>query len=170
MTPNPIIRLQSLVQTLEHVIVPAVDPGNSLAIEQCGLVLAQLRMLVRHTPFIGEYHALCLGDLMTTVDSIPPAAGGSRTIDAAEALARARAEADDLTDASAGFHLVGRALETLMRAAAHDGDPAYRSSVDSSVLAFSKRQSRRARTWFKDAGFDSNPEELPELADMVAGK
>ena len=41
MTPNPNIRLQSLVHTLEQVIFPAVDPANSLANEQCGLVLSQ---------------------------------------------------------------------------------------------------------------------------------
>lgn len=44
------IRLQSVVHTLEQVVIPAVDTTNSLAMEQCGLVLAQLRMLVAHMP------------------------------------------------------------------------------------------------------------------------
>ena len=72
MTPDPIIRLASVVQTLEHVVVPAVDSGNLLAVEQCGVVLAQLRMLERHMPLIGAYHALCLTDLLGVVAALPP--------------------------------------------------------------------------------------------------
>ena len=65
---------------------------------------------------------------------------------------------------------LGHAIEELLRACARDGDPAYRAALDAAVLAFSIRQSRRSRSWFRDAGFDHNPAELPELADMVAGE
>lgn len=68
------------------------------------------------------------------------------------------------------FHTLGHAIEELLRACARDGDPAYRAAVNAAVLAFSIRQSRRSRSWFRDAGFDHNPAELPELADMVAGE
>lgn len=170
MTPSPIIRLKSVVQTLEHVIIPAVDPGNSLAIEQCALVLAQLHMLVRHMPFIGEYHALCHADLATTVAALPPAVGGPATEDAGLNLAVADREADGMTDASAAYHHLGRSLENLVRATAADGEAKYRAALDAAVLAFSRRQTRRARSWFRDAGFDHDPNGLPSLEDMVGGR
>lgn len=169
MTPNPIIRLQSVVQTLEHVIVPAVDRDNSLAQEQCGLVLAQLRMLIGHMPYIGEYHALCLADIVATARAIAPADGGRDTRDARAALDRAVAAAAGFADASDGFHHVGHALDALLRAVARDGAPGFRGGVERATLDFSMRQSRRARAWFRDAGFDSDPAALPEIADMVAG-
>lgn len=169
MTPNPIIRLQSVVHTLEQVVIPAVDTTNSLAMEQCGLVLAQLRMLVAHMPFIGEYHRLCLTDLAGTVDGLPAVEGGPDSRAAVAALATARGLADREADPAVAFHALGRALDELIRAASRDGEPAYRRAVDADVLDFSIRQSRRSRSWFRDAGFDSKPEELPEIADMVAG-
>lgn len=170
MTPNPIIRLQSLVHTLEQVIVPAVDRNNSLAMEQCGLVLAQLRMLIGHMPFISEYHSLCLSDIVATAQGFPAVAGGPATQDAAAALAGALSDAPRIADASNAFHHVGRAVEGLLRAVAGDGDPGFRHSVERAVLAFSERQTRRSRSWFRDSGFDPNPDELPEISEMAAGR
>ncbi len=166
MTPNPTIRLASLLQTLEHVIFPAVDQNNSLAQEQCGLVLGQLRMLIQHMPYFGEYHGMCFADLAETVGQLPAHAGGEQSAAAAEALSATVGEAKGMNDVLAAYHLLGRALEQAMRAAAQDGEPAYRNAVDAAVLAFSKRQSLRARSWFKEAGFDHAPETLPTLAEM----
>ena len=170
MTPDPTIRIQSVMRTLEHLIFPAVDPSNSLAIEQCGLVLAQLRMLIRHVPHIGQYHALCRDDLVATVEGLPSAGGGTATRSAASRLHAACEQAPSLGDASAAYHQLGFALEGLMRVAVEDGAPEYRRAVDAAVLAFSHRQSRRERSWFQDAGFDPYPDTLPDLAEMVAGR
>lgn len=169
MTPNPTIRLQSLLQTLEHVIFPAVDTQNSLAQEQCGLVLGQLRMMIQHMPHFADYHALCYADLAATVDDLPAPKGGAATRKAAAALADARVTSADIADANAAFHMLGHALEALLRALADDGEPSCRRAVETRVLAFSTRQSLRARVWFKDAGFDHAPEELPTLDAMLAG-
>ncbi|WP_285020671.1 hypothetical protein [Novosphingobium sp. fls2-241-R2A-195] len=166
MTPDPIIRLASVVQTLEHVVVPAVDSGNLLAVEQCGVVLAQLRMLERHMPLIGAYHALCLTDLLGVVAALPTVEGGPAAVMARCELAEACAHEDDPRIA---FHRVGRALEGLVRAMAQDGEPAVRSAIDAAVLAFSIRQARRARSWFQDAGFDHDADSLPTVEAMVAG-
>ncbi len=166
MTPNPTIRLQSILQTLEHVIVPAVDSRNSLAQEQCGLVLGQLRMLIQHMPYFGEYHALCLADLAETVSKLPAHRGGPVSQEAAQALSAAAAQATEMDDVLAAYHMLGHALERSMRAAAEDGEVAYRREIDAEVLEFSKRQALRARSWFKDAGFDHAPDELPSLREM----
>lgn len=170
MTPDPIIRLASVVQTLEHVIVPAVDPGNLLAVEQCGVVLAQLRMLKQHMPLIGAYHALCLTDLLAAVAALPPVEGGAAAVTARRELAEACAQVDDPADPRLAFHRVGRALEGLVRAMAQDGEPAVRRAIDAAVLAFSIRQARRARSWFQDAGFDHDAGSLPSVEAMVAGR
>jgi hypothetical protein len=168
MTPNPNIRLQSLVHTLEQVIFPAVDPANSLANEQCGLVLAQLRMLIRQMPYIGDYHAMCLDDIRHTIDDLPEAKGGALTSDAARWLGVARDEVKAAANPAAAYQLLGKAFEALLRAAAEDGDANYRDRLERAAFAFSRRQAGRERVWFKDAGFDPHPEEVQELEEMFA--
>jgi hypothetical protein len=168
MTPNPNIRLQSLVHTLEQVIFPAVDPANSLANEQCGLVLAQLRMLIRHMPYIGEYHLMCLEDIRDTIGQLPVASGAHLTIEADAALRRTREEVMETGNPAAAYQALGKAFEALLRSAAEDGDTGYRYSLERMAFAFARRQARRERIWFKDAGFDPHPEELPELEQMFA--
>lgn len=168
MTPNPNIRLQSVVHTLEQVIFPAVDPDNLLAHEQCGMVLAQLRMLLRHLPHLGEYHLLCLEDITATVDHLPPPSGGPLTMKAAAALAAMRRDGGGGANSAATYQALGHALEALLGAAAQDGVADYRSALEKSAFGFARRQSVRERTWFKDAGFDPRPEDLPELEEMFA--
>jgi hypothetical protein len=169
MTPNPSIRLGSVMQTLEQVVFPAVDPSNSLAVEQCGVIAAQLKMFLRHLPVIAVYHSLCRDDLVATVNNLPVAAGGALTKAAATNLQCCLKDAASDTDAAAAFHHLGFALEDLLRAAARDGAPDYRAAMNEDVFRFAKRQKDRERIWFKDAGFDPRPEELPDLETMLAG-
>lgn len=167
MTPNPVIRLTSVVQTLEHVVFPAVDPANSLAQEQCGLVLAQLRMMIGHLPWIGAYHTLCHDDIAATATGLPAAEGGAETLAAAAALTAAVAEARRAGDPLTGFHTIGTAIDTLLRAVAEDGAADYRRTVEHEVFEFSRRQSLRSRSWFRETGFDPAPAEVPDYADLI---
>jgi hypothetical protein len=170
LTPNPNIRLQSLVHTLEQVIFPAVDQANLLAVEQCGLVLAQLRMLIRHMPYIGDYHTMCLDDLRQTVAALPEAQGGPGTSAAAASLHGALDAAASHANPAAAYQALGKALEALIGAAAADGDAGYRAALERAAFGFARRQSFRERIWFKDAGFDPSPEDLPELEDAFGAQ
>ena len=169
MTPNPVIRLTGVIQTLEHVVFPAVDQSNSLALEQCGLVLAQLRMLIGHLPWIGAYHQLCFDDIAATAEALPAGEGGPVTLAAAQALAEALADARAQGDPLAGFHQIGTAIDDLLRAVARDGAPDYRRSAERAIFAFSQRQSLRARSWFREAGFDPAPGSVPDYAELIGG-
>lgn len=168
MTPNPVIRLTSVVQTLEHVVFPAVDQANSLAQEQCGLVLAQLRMLIGHLPWIGAYHTLCHDDIAATATGLPAAEGGPETIAAAAALSAAITHAQEQGDPLTGFHTIGTAIDTLLRAVANDGAADYRRIVERDVFQFSRRQSLRSRSWFRETGFDPDAAAVPDYAELIS--
>lgn len=170
MTPNPVIRLTGVLQTLEHVVFPAVDSTNSLAQEQCGLVLAQLRMMIGHLPWIGAYHSLCFDDAAATVAALPQAEGGPATLAAAANLVSALDEARASGDPQEGFHTLGHGMDALLRALAGDGAPDYRRAAERAIFAFSRRQNLRARSWFKDAGFDPAPAEVPAYAEMITAR
>ncbi len=169
MTPSIMVRLESVLHGLRDVVIPAISPGEALAIEQSGLILAQLSMLLRQMPFADRYHSLCRDDARTTAAAIVQNPnGGPRSQAAAAALATllAGANADPHTD----YLAIAEGIATMTTAAAQDADADWRARVNGAVLAFSCRQNRRERVWVKEAGFDPDPAELPELAVMCAAR
>jgi len=130
--------------------------------------LAQLRMLIGHLPWIGAYHTLCHDDILATASGLPAAEGGPETIAAAGALTGVVANAAEGGDPLAGFHAIGTAIDTLLRAVAEDGAVDYRRAVERDVFEFSRRQSLRSRSWFRDAGFDPDAASVPDYADLIA--
>ncbi len=166
MTPSIEVRLTSVLHGLRDAIIPAINPDEALAVEQSGLILAQLSMLVRQLPYADRYHRLCRDDARTTAAAIvQEPAGGPRSQAAAEALCVLLAGVN-LDDPHAGYLALAGGIADLTDAAADDAELGWRARVNAAVLAFSIRQNRRERVWFKDAGFDPDPAELPDLAAM----
>lgn len=168
MTPGIEVRLASVLHGLRDVIFPAIDPGEALAVEQSGLILAQLTMLLKQLPYADSYHRLCRDDARTTAAAIVAyPAGGPRSLTAAAVLAALLAE-PGADDPRANYLALAEGIARLTTAVFEDAEPGWRARVDAAVLAFSSRQNRRERVWFKDAGFDPDPGELLDLADMCA--
>jgi hypothetical protein len=168
MTPSIEVRLESVLHGLRDAIIPAINPGEALAVEQSGLILAQLTMLLKQLPYADRYHKLCREDARTAAASlVQGAAGGPRSLAAAKALG-AVLEGADADDPHADYLALASGIAALTKAVAEDGEPGWRAHVHAAVLAFSIRQNRRERVWFADAGFDPNPGDLPSLAALCA--
>jgi hypothetical protein len=169
MTPSIEVRLQSIVHGLRDVIFPAIDPDEALAVEQSGLILTQLTMLLKQLPYADRYYRLCRDDARAAAASIiEGATGGPQSVAAAAALS-ALLSADEADDPHAGYLSLAGGISRLTKALAQDGDPEWRARADAAILAFSCRQNRRERVWFKDVGFDPDPAEIPDLAELCAG-
>ena len=167
MTPSIAVRLESVLHGLRDVIIPAINPAEALAVEQSGLIMAQLSMLLSQLPYAERYHRLCSDDARATAaELVKNPAGGPRSLAAAEALAAKLAAKD--ADAHADYLAIAEGIATLTTAAFADAEAGWRARIDSAVLAFSCRQNRRERVWFKAAGFDPDPAELPDLATLCA--
>ncbi|WP_374412829.1 hypothetical protein [Novosphingobium colocasiae] len=167
MTPSIEVRLTSVLHGLRDVVIPAIDPAEALAIEQSSLILAQLDMLVKQLPYAERYHWLCRDDARATAAAIVAgAAGGPQSRAAAAGLADMLANDGD--DPHADYLVIAEGIAALTAAAAEDADAPWRARIDSAVLDFACRQNRRERVWFKDAGFDPDPAELPDLPTMCA--
>ena len=167
MTPSIQVRLESVLHGLRDVIVPAINPNEALALEQIGLIVAQLDMLVRQYPYADRFNRLCRDDARATAAEIVRAPqGGPRSLAAAAALARQLQIAND--DPHADYIAIAEGIATLTTAACEDAGPEWRARLDGAVLAFVCRQNRRERVWVKDAGFDPDPAELPDLAMLCS--
>lgn len=167
MTPSIEVRLQSMLHGFRDVVVPAIDPGEALAVEQAALIMAQLSALLKQLPYADRYHRLCRDDAQTTAAAIgQDAAGGPRSLAAAAALEALLAS--DSGNPHADYLALADGIAQLTTAATHDGEAHWRQRIDPPLLAFVCRQNRRERVWCKDAGFDPNPAELPDLAPMCS--
>ena len=64
MTPDIDVRLQSVIKAIEQVILPALDPHNPLAREQAALAIGHLHMIRGQLPYMADYMAICLADIV----------------------------------------------------------------------------------------------------------
>jgi hypothetical protein len=169
MTPGIDIRIQSIINGLQDVIFPAVDPAESLAMEQKGMIIAQLEMILKQLPLADRYHRLCRDDMQACAERMATdPAGGEATMAACASLQERLAHpADTPRD---DYNRIGKAADALIAAVGEDGEDAYRKRVDEVMFGLAQRQIWRDRVWCADVGFDPYPEELCPIEDMVTGK
>lgn len=156
-----------MLRAMEEVVSPAIDGNNSLAREQAALVIGQLRLLAAQWNRVEGYAKACLADLVEAVDELEPQ-GGEQTQRASAAIASAIVGTADWS-AEQHFKAVMAGADALVRAVDVDGDAMFRAKLRRSLLAFSKRQSLRDRSWFELSGFDLKPDELYTIDAIIEG-
>jgi hypothetical protein len=167
MIPSIEVRLQSMLHGFRDAVVPAINPGEALAVEQAALIMAQLSALLKQLPYADRYHRLCRDDAQATAAAIvQDAAGGPRSLAAASGLEALLAI--DSGNPHADYLALADGIALLTTAAAHDGEAGWRQRIDAPLLAFVCRQNFRERVWCQDAGFDPDPGSLPDLATLCA--
>lgn len=165
MSPEFDLRLDSMHRAMTNVVLPAIDPADSLAVEQASLVVAHLSMMMQQWDRIGDYARLCLQDLCAVVARLEPLGGPITVAAAAELTATMKAST---ASPNQGFRNGMAALEELVRAAEADGDPAFRTNLRREVLLHANRQATRDRAWFAASGFDVNVGQLPAIEQLFS--
>lgn len=88
MTPTIADRLDSMIQAMTDIMLPAVDPGEILAREQAGLVIAHLRMIQTQLPLADRFETVELDAAIALGrDLLPLAKGGALTVAVRDRLA-----------------------------------------------------------------------------------
>ena len=169
MTPSAADRMATMMRALAEVVLPAIDPANSLAVEQARLVLGHLAVLSGQGDE-ARLDALELAseqDLARQLVALP--AGGPLSAAALANLATALAQsADGLLAASARRTALRGRLEELMRAASDDGSEPLRAASWRLGLAHARAQADRARVWYAAAGFESEPQiSIPQMLNAL---
>ncbi len=164
MIPDIETRLDSMRRAMLEVVIPAIDPHKSLAVEQAMLVIAQLSMLDGQVSKIDIFTNICLSDLKNTLEKLE-VDGGPASISARTEIANILS--GSLSGASEAYRNLGNAAEALIRAMDKDGTESSREHVHIAMLNFSKRQAMRDRIWFAASGFDPSAAILPTIDDMI---
>ena len=165
MSPDFDLRLDSMRRAMTNVVLPAIDPADSLAIEQASLVVAHLSMMLQQWDRIGDYARLCVAELGAVVARLDPR-GGPLTLAAANELCATMAA--PAASPNKAFRNAMAALEELVRAAEVDGDRAFRTDLRREVLLHANHQATRDRTWVAASGFDVNVGQLPTIEQLFS--
>jgi hypothetical protein len=160
MNPSLEVRFRSMIRALTEVIIPALDPHNSLAQEQARLLIGHLHAALLQMPTANQVVAAEHNALHGLADTLLAASSGGPVTRAATAHVR-------MTLAEDAPAALAHALEALVLAAAADGSVETLAASQRAVLAHAKAVSTLGRTWFKPMGFDSDPASLPELSDLL---
>lgn len=157
MNPSTELRLNTMIRGLSEMVIPAIDPKNSLAQEQAGLILGHLHALVAQNGRERDLNRLEFDDQLSLASSLLAAVeGGEQTLAAAKdvefaissnnkvSLANAIEKLVSITDASESFKAESRAL----------------------VMANAEQSLLRGRSWFAPMNFDSAPQELVSIESL----
>ncbi len=167
MIPSIDDRLDSVMRALQEVILPALEPQQSLAIEQAHLSLAHLG-LIRERLDEAPSFELDEAQTLTTLACrlIETAGGGKSTLSAAMALGSTveGAALDSPAAVRRATHAVGSASDALIPASLEAGSEAFRASSLEQVLASDRASAMANRRWNLAAGF-----EPPDVGGPDAG-
>ena len=160
MIPSLDLRLRTLMRALSEVILPAIDPKNSLAQEQARLVLGHLHVMSQQVGREASLDALeDEGTRQLAFALLAAADGGVHTRAAQAALALA-------VNGSRAAML--EAIDELIFASGIDGSADFRQHSTRIVLDDARASSWRGRAWFKAMGFDATPDALPDIPALLA--
>lgn len=173
MADHTLDMLHSAVRAMNEVVLPAVDRGHPLALEQATLVTKILELLEQRLPTWTARVRLELQQQLALAQAL---AGDARAVSPAladaldDAVARAASVAADLDATPAACNLATRELgglaALLVQAAAH-ADTALRRRVESAVVAAADPVFKLQRAWFLPQGWEPDPGAVPPLEQML---
>jgi len=144
MIPSTELRLKTMMRALTESILPALDPKDSLAQEQAGLLMGHINALLQqqgqeHKVEQREQAAITeLAEYLLTV-----VAGGANTTAASQALVAALK--------GGRFEEISKATERLL--GADDARKEFKDAAWKPVLDYSRDAAARGQHWFKPMGF-----------------
>ena len=169
MTPSFSARIDSLIQAMDDIVLPAIEADKSLAREQGQLVVAHLNLMKKQLAHADDFDrielaaAVQLGLRLLELTTADPGVASDR-----QALQAAISEGKSLPGRQDAIRAVNGATESFVRALRQRGE---RSSIDAmtrAVLALSQEQSRRNLIWFASNGFDAERDSLPSIESLFA--
>lgn len=173
MEMRPQLQIQTVIKAMMEDVIPAMDQNNQLAMQSAQLTIGTLMLIAQHLPLEYRYDCDELARLLATTETLSAQTAGlpatrelrAAGAAAADVLARARAEPTEIVDA---IRSLRAATANTVRAAYAQGSEAVQSAVETTVLAMSKEQLLRDRSWLLMQGWEPNPGAVPAIDTLLA--
>ncbi len=177
MVPGHALRIQSMLRSMQEVVIPAIPRDQNLAHDQANIIVGNLRLMSEQHDKVYQYELVELREYTALVRALIEASAGGVSTRAALETARQTLEEcapvaalviptqSELSQLTRAMKL---AADMLLRAAYEDGDTESRRTAIELVMRQSATQVLRERRWFRMTGFELEPEKLPTLEQVLA--
>ncbi|MCB1668245.1 MAG: hypothetical protein KDI24_07790 [Pseudomonadales bacterium] len=144
MIPSTELRLNTMMRAMSESILPALDPTDSLAQEQAGLLMGHINALIQQQGKEAEidqqeYHDL--SELAHQLLSI--ADGGEQT----------QAAMSEVSKAIKNACRISLSIATEKLIIADDASAAFKAAARQPILDYARLSTNRGQEWFKPMGF-----------------
>ncbi|MGQ0696776.1 MAG: hypothetical protein ACT4PZ_00905 [Panacagrimonas sp.] len=169
MTPSIPYRIDSLIQAMCDIVLPAMEADKSLAREQAQLIVAHLHLLKRQLPQAEAFDQLELQAAASLARQLLELESDNTALNACrQALDSTLIEPTRHANAQDAIRQIDGAVENFVRALrVHAARPAI-DAMTTMVLAHARERSLRNRIWFSSNGFDSERDGLPGFDTLFA--
>ncbi|MGQ0697282.1 MAG: hypothetical protein ACT4PZ_03455 [Panacagrimonas sp.] len=177
MQMRPQLQIQTVIKAMMEDVIPALDQTNQLAMQSAQLTIGTLALISQHLPLEYRYDCDELARLLDTAKTLrEQAEGGEQTSAAlaalgsaglvgADVLRRARAEPTEIVEA---VRQLRSATAQTVRAVYAEAPEATQAAVEKTVLAMSKEQLLRDRSWLLMQGWEPDPKAVPAIDTLLA--
>jgi len=164
MSPDLDLRFRTMMAALTDIIMPALDPNNSLAKEQAGLLLGSLAMIRSQIDYSHAFETVDLMAIIALAERLKALIGkDAHDADQAVAMGKEVLSGRHATSALRTANRDVRAALRLLIERAERAGPQIAASVQKAVLAQSDEAIQRERAWVVGTGFDVFPETLKSI-------
>jgi hypothetical protein len=164
MVPDTDLQLSVVIKALETAVIPALDPSNRLAMEQCHLAVATLGFIRLRLPLTRRMQRKELSDNLALAESLRDSSKaddmGSQIDGGRAALADADMDTSDLAMLNSQLLC---AITSVVETAQGDREIAL------TVITAMKDQAQRARAWYLPGGFEPEPALIPAIETLLSG-
>jgi len=171
------VQLKSMSKAMLDVVIPAIDPSNSLAVEQAQLVLGMLRLMQHQAPLQYQFDRDELARsvaLMSKLHSLSSQDASLATLrcqfqtqlnDANVALEGSRIDPAELCDTVRDCRYM---IGAMVREAGQTAAPETTLRIEQAVLEYSKQQLLRDRALVVLQGWEPEPDAVPSIESLLA--
>jgi hypothetical protein len=170
------LQLATMIKTMTDVIMPAIPPEHSLAIEQSQLIVGMLSLMTKQSDVQYSFDCDELQRLIRVADKLERiCANHSSARQALDQLFEKRAIASDVLRqcgaAPSELHHSVRGLRTAITQltsqviASSDRKQEVRGQTTKTILEFSREQCLRDRSLMQPQGWEKTP--IPAIADLL---
>lgn len=166
MVPDLDLQLQVVIKALRDTVMPAVDPAHRMAVEQLGLSIATLGMVRSRLPLLNLREWQDLANAITLGRAVladAPSIAVNDALKEAETLRELACPAPEARPAAT------RAILSAVSAAVKTADDQLAATLMRTVVEYSQPALDLARAWGKSAGFEPDPDQVPEVATLLPG-
>lgn len=169
MSPDLDLRLRTMIATMDDVISPAIDKSNKLAVEQAGLLVGSLKMIMAQIDYSHPFEVVELRDFLVLAGEISAKFADGGEV-AKPALADAEAALAEPIVSTLRLRNANRVLREVIRVLLEDSAGLAKdaqAAIQRAILKHSKASIARERTWVAGTGFEVLPEPMRSIPNSL---